>query len=132
MAPLFCSRFSFCSYNPGKSYTEQCKLNISLLPAVHNELRFFILSRGGVNVAIIYGYIRVSSHDQNKDRQLIAMAEKHVPASNLFVDKQSGKTLSGPSTRKWSTSLNLELCYTSSASTGWAVTMRRFRGSGVS
>ena len=61
---------------------------------------FFILSRGGVNVAIIYGYIRVSSQDQNKDRQLIAMAEKLVPASNLFVDKQSGKDFERPQYKK--------------------------------
>jgi len=36
-----------------------------------------------------YGYIRVSSKDQNEKRQLVAMA--HIPRRNLFVDKQSGK-----------------------------------------
>ena len=51
-------------------------------------------------MAIIYGYIRVSSQDQNEDRQLIAMAEKHVPASNLFVDKQSGKDFERPQYKK--------------------------------
>jgi len=39
----------------------------------------------------IYGYIRVSSADQNEDRQLLAMKELNIPPQNLFVDKQSGK-----------------------------------------
>ena len=47
-----------------------------------------------------YGYIRVSSQDQNEDRQLIAMKEKLVPTSNLFVDKQSGKDFERPQYKK--------------------------------
>ena len=39
----------------------------------------------------IYGYIRVSSIDQNEDRQLIAMQKLNIPQKNLFIDKQSGK-----------------------------------------
>ena len=39
----------------------------------------------------IYGYVRVSSKDQNEDRQLIAMQEMSVPEKNIYVDKQSGK-----------------------------------------
>jgi DNA invertase Pin-like site-specific DNA recombinase len=38
----------------------------------------------------IYGYIRVSSRDQNKDRQMIAMREIDVPEKNIYTDKQSG------------------------------------------
>lgn len=38
-----------------------------------------------------YGYIRVSSRDQNEDRQLIAMREAGVPDKNIYMDKQSGK-----------------------------------------
>lgn len=38
-----------------------------------------------------YGYVRVSSRDQNEDRQLVAMKEMGVPDCNLFIDKQSGK-----------------------------------------
>ena len=51
-------------------------------------------------MANTYGYIRVSSQDQNEDRQLIAMKEKLVPASNLFVDKQSGKDFERPQYKK--------------------------------
>lgn len=40
---------------------------------------------------MIYGYVRVSSKDQNEDRQMTAMWENNVPRENVFVDKQSGK-----------------------------------------
>lgn len=39
----------------------------------------------------IYGYVRVSSTDQNEDRQLNAMKEVGVPDRNIYLDKQSGK-----------------------------------------
>lgn len=39
----------------------------------------------------IYGYVRVSSTDQNEDRQLAVMYEKQILAKNIYIDKQSGK-----------------------------------------
>ena len=36
-----------------------------------------------------YGYIRVSSSDQNENRQLLAMLEARVPESRIFMDTQS-------------------------------------------
>ena len=36
----------------------------------------------------IYGYIRVSSFDQNEDRQLLAMQELKIPRKQIFIDKQ--------------------------------------------
>lgn len=44
----------------------------------------------------VYGYCRVSSRDQNEDRQLVAMREMDVPEGNIFVDKQSGKDFNRP------------------------------------
>lgn len=44
----------------------------------------------------IYGYVRVSSVDQNEDRQLIALKEKSVPKKNIYVDKKSGKDFDRP------------------------------------
>ena len=38
-----------------------------------------------------YGYIRVSSAEQNEARQLLAMREAKVPEDRIFLDKQSGK-----------------------------------------
>ena len=43
-----------------------------------------------------YGYIRVSSTEQNEDRQRIAMDAKKVPRKNIFLDKQSGKDFQRP------------------------------------
>lgn len=43
-----------------------------------------------------YGYIRVSSRDQNEDRQLIAMREAGIDAQNIYTDKQSGKDFDRP------------------------------------
>lgn len=45
---------------------------------------------------MIYAYIRVSSTDQNEDRQLIAMREVGVPEQNIYLDKQSGKDFNRP------------------------------------
>lgn len=47
-----------------------------------------------------YGYIRVSSRDQNEDRQIIAMHEFGVPADRVFMDKQSGKDFDRPGYRQ--------------------------------
>ena len=38
-----------------------------------------------------YGYVRVSTKEQNKDRQVIAMREFGVKSDNIILDKQSGK-----------------------------------------
>lgn len=38
-----------------------------------------------------YGYIRVSSYDQNEDRQLISLLDIGINNHNIFIDKQSGK-----------------------------------------
>ena len=47
-----------------------------------------------------YEYVRVSSTDQNEERQLIAMDEKHIPKSNIYTDKQSGKDFERPRYKK--------------------------------
>ena len=44
----------------------------------------------------VYGYIRVSSTDQNEDRQGIALDAKGAPAQNIFMDKLSGKDFERP------------------------------------
>lgn len=44
----------------------------------------------------VYGYIRVSTREQNEDRQLIALHEQGVEDRNIFLDKQSGKDFDRP------------------------------------
>ncbi len=48
----------------------------------------------------IYGYIRVSSKDQNEDRQLIALSEVGVERKNIYLDKKSGKDFERPQYKK--------------------------------
>jgi len=38
-----------------------------------------------------YGYVRVSTQEQNEDRQIISMTEQGVPMKNIYIDKKSGK-----------------------------------------
>lgn len=47
-----------------------------------------------------YGYIRVSSKDQNEDRQMIALKEAGIEEKNIFMDKQSGKDFNRPQYKK--------------------------------
>lgn len=47
-----------------------------------------------------YGYVRVSSRDQNEDRQMIALRELSVPEKNIFMDKQSGKDFERPAYKR--------------------------------
>lgn len=43
-----------------------------------------------------YGYVRVSSREQNEDRQLDALREMEIAKRNIFIDKQSGKDFERP------------------------------------
>ena len=43
-----------------------------------------------------YGYVRVSSIDQNEERQIVELTHRDVLSSNIFIDKQSGKSFERP------------------------------------
>ena len=43
-----------------------------------------------------YGYVRVSSVNQNEDRQMVAMNRLNIPLEQIFTDKQSGKDFNRP------------------------------------
>ena len=47
-----------------------------------------------------YGYVRVSSRDQNEDRQLLALRAAPFPVDRLYVDHQSGKDFNRPQYKK--------------------------------
>lgn len=47
-----------------------------------------------------YGYVRVSSREQNEDRQLIALKEVGLTGKMIFLDKQSGKDFNRPQYKK--------------------------------
>lgn len=44
----------------------------------------------------VYGYVRVSSFDQNEERQIIELRNKNVSENNIYKDKQSGKDFDRP------------------------------------
>ena len=48
----------------------------------------------------IYGYIRVSSRDQNEDRKLLAIQQLSIAQENIVIDKQSGKDFQRPQYKK--------------------------------
>ena len=47
-------------------------------------------------MSTVYGYIRVSTREQNEDRQRIALGEFPVSPGNIYLDKQSGKDFDRP------------------------------------
>lgn len=49
------------------------------------------------NTQEIYGYVRVSSTDQNEDRQILEMQRWKIKKKNIYIDKQSGKDFNRPS-----------------------------------
>ena len=53
-----------------------------------------------MNERKVYGYARVSTKEQNEDRQLLALLEYGVLEKNIFVDKQSGKDFNRPKYRQ--------------------------------
>ena len=56
----------------------------------------------------VYGYVRVSSRDQNEDRQLIALQQIPISKGNIFVDKQSGKNFDRPMYRRMLNKLKMD------------------------
>ena len=61
---------------------------------------FLFLYREGKHMGKSYGYIRVSTKEQNEDRQLEAMRKSDVPDKNIFSDKQSGGDFERPQYRR--------------------------------
>lgn len=59
-----------------------------------------MLYNGGIIMGNIYGYVRVSSIDQNEERQLVVMRENNVPSQNIYIDKHSGKNFERPQYKK--------------------------------
>ena len=48
----------------------------------------------------VYAYVRVSTLQQNEDRQMIAMSQVQVPEQNIYIEKQSGKDFNRPMYQK--------------------------------
>lgn len=79
----------------------------------------------------VYGYIRVSSRDQNEDRQLIALKEVGIAEKSIYLDKQSGKDFNRPQYKKLLRKQKKTTCSVSRALTVWAGTMKKSCSNGV-
>ena len=87
-------------------------------------------------MSISYGYVRVSTKEQNEDRQMIAMHQFGVLPDKIYLDKQSGNTFllisnparisTDPNTRNYSAYSRKVMYYTSSVSTGLDEIMRKY------
>ena len=51
-------------------------------------------------MAQVYGYVRVSSIDQNEERQIVEISKRSVLSKNIYIDKQSGKSFERPQYKK--------------------------------
>lgn len=66
-----------------------------------------------------YGYIRVSSVDQNIERQKNAMRKVGIRDDYLFIDKQSGKDFSRPAYQKLQSNAKKAMLFLSTPLTAW-------------
>ena len=48
----------------------------------------------------VYGYVRVSTMDQNEERQMVEMRKLKISESHIYIDKQSGKDFNRPKYKK--------------------------------
>ena len=79
----------------------------------------------------MYGYIRVSTKDQNDDRQRIAMKKYGVAKENIFSDKQSGKDFERPGYK--ALLKQIRECDTLIIKTDWGgISMRSSNSGGIS
>ncbi|MGC8280740.1 recombinase family protein [Clostridioides difficile] len=60
----------------------------------------YIKRRIEKKMANIYGYVRVSSIDQNEKRQIVELSKRNVLSKNIYIDKQSGKSFERPQYKK--------------------------------
>lgn len=78
-----------------------------------------------------YGYVRVSSREQNENRQLIALKEVGLTGKVIFLDKQSGKDFNRPQYKKLLRKLKKAIYSMSRALTDWAEIMKKFNNNGA-
>jgi len=77
-----------------QSHLYQVQMAFCLLIRYYLPRQVICLYQGGK--AMDYGYIRVSSTDQNEDRQMVALQGLGIAQENIFTDKQSGKDFDRP------------------------------------
>ena len=80
----------------------------------------------------IYGYVRVSTVEQNEDRQMIALRQAGVDDAHIYMDKLSGKDFNRPQYQKMLRKIKKKtICSTSRALIVLEETMKKSRINGV-
>lgn len=79
---------------------------------------------------MVYGYIRVSTKEQNEARQIHAMLDFGIAAENMVIEKQSGKDFQRPCYRELVGRLRPGDVLVVKSSTGWGATIRKSWRSG--
>lgn len=87
--------------------------------------------KGEIGYMNTYGYVRVSSREQNENRQLIALKEVGLTGKVIFLDKQSGKDFNRPQYKKLLRKLKKAIYSMSRVLTDWAEIMKKFNNNGV-
>lgn len=89
--------FSRCTHDTRRSVPDSC-----VAACIEVKRLDVAVWRGGIIIIPnnTYGYVRVSTRDQNEDRQLIALREMSIPDQNIFMDRQSGKDFNRPQYKK--------------------------------
>lgn len=77
-----------------------------------------------------YGYVRVSSTDQNEKRQLVEMEKAGVESNMIFMDKQSGQDFNRPQYQELKKNFKKGISFIFSVLTDWEGIMMKFRTSG--
>jgi len=58
----------------------------------------------------VFAYVRVSTKEQNVDRQIEALKQFEIPKHNMFIDYQSGKNFDRPEYKKLIKKLKKGIC----------------------
>ena len=84
----------------GRRYDERIQQQ-SIYRVNARQVRFYFRSEvKTMEQQKLYGYARVSTRNQNEDRQVIALREMGLNDKQIFVDKQSGKDFNRPQYKK--------------------------------
>lgn len=95
-----------------------------------SAVRFCLQNVWEGSMSELYGYVRISSVDQNEDRQMIELQKVGIAEDYIFVDKQSGKDFDRPQYQEMVKKIREGDYSMSFRLTGWGETMRRYRNSG--
>ena len=79
----------------------------------------------------VYGYARVSTREQNEDRQMIALENYPMSRKQIYLDKLSGKDFNRPQYQKLLRKIRAGDTIVIKSIDGWDVIMKKYKTNGV-